>query len=82
MHEMGSSERQAWLRDRKRSKYLVHLAQVLMLICFFWLWELAARLEWIDAFIVSSPSRICATVKTCMEQENCGRIWEPPVWKL
>lgn len=60
--EKVSVQRQAYLRKRKHMKYLVWIARALLLVIFFALWELAARLGWIDAFILSSPSRIATTL--------------------
>ena len=51
-----------FLRSQKRKKILVHVTQVAVLILMLGLWELAARLEWIDSFIMSSPSRIWNTL--------------------
>jgi len=59
--ELVSSERQAWLLARKRKKTFVRSAQILLFVGFFALWELAARLGWIDSFLVSCPSRVWET---------------------
>ena len=72
MPETRSLERQAWLRARKRSKTLVRLAQVFLLIFFFLLWELAARRGWIDPFIVSCPSRVWETLQNLYAT---GELW-------
>ena len=61
MPELVSSERQAWLLARKRKKTFVRSAQILLFVGFFALWELAARLGWIDSFLVSCPSRVWET---------------------
>lgn len=63
MRDSLSSARQAYLQARKRARFRIHLAQVMLLVGFFLLWELAARLGWIDSFLVSCPSRIWQTVK-------------------
>lgn len=56
-----SLQRQAYLRHRKRVKGAVIGLRLGILIFLFASWELAARLGVIDAFIVSSPSRMLAT---------------------
>lgn len=72
MPDLVSLERQAWLRARKRSAALVRMAQVLLLVGLFALWEGAARLGWIDAFIVSSPSRVWETLRNLL---STGELW-------
>lgn len=67
-----SVQRQAWLRDRKRTAAMVRLAQILLLAGVFLLWEIAAVQGWVDAFIISSPSRIWETLKNlCFT----GELW-------
>ena len=44
----------------------------MLLVSFFALWELSARLGWIDAFIVSSPSRVW---KTLVNLWSTGELW-------
>lgn len=41
-----------------KEKRIVLLFQVLILICFFALWEVASRNRWIDPLIFSAPSKI------------------------
>lgn len=52
-----SAEHLKYRRNLKRRKIIIHVLQVVILVGFFGLWELAALLNWIDPFIVSSPSR-------------------------
>lgn len=56
-----SLQRRAYLRERKRSRGAVIAWRVGLLAALFIGWELAARLGAIDAFVVSSPSRMWAT---------------------
>ena len=72
MPETVSLERQAWLRRRKRTKALVCGTRVLLLALFFILWEAAARLGWIDPFIVSCPSRVWRTLCNLWDT---GELW-------
>ena len=62
-----------FLRIQKRRKILVVVCQVGVLILLLGLWELAARLGWIDSFIMSSPSRIWNTLK---ELIVLGTLWK------
>ncbi len=57
-----SPERAVWLRGRKRYETCIKLWQWGFLIGFIILWETAAHLGWIDAFLVSQPSRIVETL--------------------
>jgi len=72
MGEKISSDRQAYLRAIRHKKYLVWIARAVLLVSFFALWELAARMEWIDPFILSSPSRVW---KTLVELTVSGELW-------
>lgn len=72
MGEGISSNRQAYLKEIQHKKYLVWIARTILLVSFFALWELAARMEWIDPFILSSPSRVW---KTLTELTVSGEIW-------
>ena len=58
-----SRERAIYLRNRKRQRITVLVAQLLLLLGFFVLWELAARFRWIDSFLLSCPSRIWQTIQ-------------------
>lgn len=59
-----SSVQLSYLRSRQREQQLIRLCQVLILIIFLSLWELAVSLHWIDGFIFSSPTRILKTFFT------------------
>lgn len=67
-----SLQRLAYLRGRKRRKSAIRFTQLFLLIAFFGLWELAARMGWIDAFIVSSPSRV---ISTLVGLYRSGDLW-------
>jgi len=67
-----STQRLAYLRARKRRKAAVRFAQLFLLIAFFGLWELSARMGWIDVFIVSSPSRVLSTLSGLYRS---GDLW-------
>lgn len=69
---MISKERQEYLQLRQRSRRLVRAAQIALFIAFFLLWELAARWNWIDPFIMSSPSRVWETLQNLTVS---GELW-------
>lgn len=50
-----------YLAERKKHKRIVTAARSLLLVAFLFTWELTTRLHLLDAFIFSSPSRICRT---------------------
>ncbi len=56
------SPRQIYLAKRRNDKITTVLLQVGLLAFLIGLWELAARLGWIDSFITSCPSRIVKTL--------------------
>ncbi|GAA0588272.1 ABC transporter permease [Virgibacillus siamensis] len=47
-------------QNQNRKKIIVLSWQIMVLVSFFLLWELASRMYWIDPFICSSPSQITA----------------------
>ncbi len=51
-----------YLKQIRKHKILVLVGQIGTLVAVLLLWEIAARLGWIDSFIMSSPSRIVATL--------------------
>ena len=67
-----SPQRAAYLRAQRRRRRLVLALQILLLAVFLGLWELSARLGWVDAFIVSSPSRV---VHTLVGLQASGELW-------
>ena len=67
-----SPRRLAYLRRCRRSRLAVRAWQLGLLVFLFAGWELAARLGWIDAFVVSSPSRMW---KTLCSLEASGDLW-------
>lgn len=60
MREISPAQKQFLLR-KKREKQFISIARLLIFVCFFALWEAAARFGWIDSFIFSSPSQIACT---------------------
>ena len=72
MPEQLSPERRSYLSHLRRDTRLVHLAQVLLLVGFFALWEAASRAGWIDSFLLSSPSRMASTLAGLWRS---GELW-------
>ena len=67
----GVSYAQAqFLRRLRREKRIITLCRILILVLFLFLWELSARLGWIDSFIFCSPSLILQTLKKLWVQEG------------
>lgn len=63
-NETVSKEHLDYIRKHKMRKAAVLTSQCLLLVLFFALWEIAARLKWIDPFIMSQPSRVLKTIVT------------------
>ncbi len=53
-----SESQQQYLRAHRKHHHFVSLSRFLLLILFLGIWELAARMCWIDVFFFSSPSGI------------------------
>ncbi len=56
-HELESLHAR-YLAALKREKRRVIIVQLCIVVAFFLLWELAARLQWVDPLLFSMPSRI------------------------
>ena len=56
-----SEERKKYLRQINRSKVLIVLTRLAIVILFIAVWEILANVGIIDSFIASSPSRIWNT---------------------
>lgn len=63
----------AYLRQRKLYRLRVLVTQILLLISFIALWELAATLRWVDPFITSQPSRV---LRTMVSLHNEGILYK------
>lgn len=67
-----SEERIAYLQARKRRLTAIHVLRISLLVFFLAFWELSARLGWVDAFVVSSPTRVMATLRKLYAS---GDLW-------
>ncbi len=57
-----SKERLLYIKNKKKNLFITHLTRILILFSFIFLWEFLARLEVIDSFLMSMPSKIIATI--------------------
>ena len=64
------SERALFLRSVRREKGIVISLRIAVLILFFALWELFAQTGVVDAFLMSSPSRIAKTTASLFTTGN------------
>lgn len=70
-----------YLKKQKRTRQTIQVVRVAIFICFLLLWEVSTRLNWIDAFVFSSPSRIAKTIYTMCQDYSLFphigiTIWE------
>lgn len=69
---MISASHRKYIKKEHLKTFLTHLIRILLLVALLGIWELAAKLNWADPFIISSPSRI---VKQTIELYNNGTLW-------
>ncbi len=62
MKDNLSIERKRYLKRLKHKKILVNATRIFILLAFLGIWELLARLEIIDSFLMSMPSKIASTI--------------------
>ena len=62
-----SKEQAAFLSRIQKRKSAVLALQLLLLVSFFLLWEVAARQKWIDPFLFSQPSRMLTSAMEMMQ---------------
>lgn len=67
-----SQEHKNYLRRKKRENFAVKATQTGFLVFLIIMWEIAARFEWIDPFIMSSPSRV---FKTLVSLNSSNQLW-------
>lgn len=63
-----SPERRAWLKRQRAQRAAVAATKVGLLVGLVALWELAARVGWIDPFITSQPTRLMRTILNLWER--------------
>lgn len=65
-----SNEHKLYLKRIKRNKIIIRLSQISLLILFLSLWEILSRLNIINSFIFSSPSKVFETLINLMRENN------------
>lgn len=69
--EKGSIAHQKFVKKEHLKTFLIHLARIMLFILLIGLWEMVARLNIVDPFITSSPSRI---VKQTVDLYESGSL--------
>lgn len=67
-----SLEHKNYLQNIKQEKIKVHITQVIILVLFFFIWEIAAQLRWIEPFITSQPTKV---LKTLLNLHASGSLY-------
>jgi NitT/TauT family transport system permease protein len=60
---LDSKEHQKFVKREKTKTFLVHFSRIFLLVAIIGLWQLVAFKNWVDPFIISSPSRIIKQLK-------------------
>ena len=68
-----SKAHRLYVRKLKRDKFIVIFFRIFLLVAFFGLWELLTHYGVLDAFFISSPSRI---VKQIITLAKTGELWQ------
>lgn len=69
-------EHELYIKNVIKRKRLIIITRILILICFFALWEIAGNLRWVDPFLTSTPSRMWKTLLKLYVEGNLFRhIW-------
>lgn len=67
-----SANHKKFIKTERTKTFLIHLFRVLLLVFLIGFWELVAYKNWVDPFIISSPSRV---VKQAVELYNNGTLF-------
>ena len=65
-----SEEHIKYVKSLKKESAIVFAFRIGLLVAFLGFWELLARLNVIDSFITSSPSKIAATIANLIKNDN------------
>ncbi len=76
-----SAQQAAFIKKMQFRKHIVLCVQIVILILFFGLWEIAAHFKWIDPFIFSQPSRMFLAMVQMMQDGSLAKhigitLWE------
>lgn len=72
MKNIYSKEYQIFLKKKKQKSVIILIIQIGILVFLIGLWELLARLNVIDTFILSCPSNM---IKTIVDLARSGSLW-------
>lgn len=72
---MYSREHKQFLKKIKSEKLIVRSIQILILLLFLFLWQLAASKGWINSFITSSPKEVINTLIKLSNDNLFEHIW-------
>ena len=72
---MYSKEHLLYLKKLKKEKIIILFFRVFIIISFISLWELLARLNIINTFLLSSPSSIIKTIISLLNNNLLSHIW-------
>ncbi len=67
-----SPSRLLYLKKKKKTTLLVHIVRISLLVGLIFFWELLARLQIIDSFLMSMPSKI---VETILDLSKSGELF-------
>lgn len=71
-----SKEHKEYLMKIRHKNVAINITRVLILIAFFVLWEVAGRMNWIDSFLISTPTRMFKAMMTLYREGTLFRhIW-------
>lgn len=65
-----SKEHEDYLKKIKKRRIIVAFFQILIVVVFLILWELSARLGWINTFLSSSPNEVVKTFLSLLKANN------------
>ena len=66
-----SIEHKKFIKQEKIKTFFIHLSRILLLVFLIGFWELVAYKNWVDPFIISSPSRV---IKQIAELHENGTL--------
>lgn len=73
---MYSKEHQLYLKKIKKNKQIIVFFRILIITSFLTIWQLLTKLEIINPFLTSSPSKIVSTIIELYKQNNLlSHIW-------
>ena len=65
-----SNEHKEYLRKRKKNKFIIIFFRIFIITIFLLIWELSSRLNLINSFLSSSPSKVFNTIINLIKTNN------------